>query len=191
MAVADVRDLVPALPAARHPAVAEGHRGDQSAKLALEGLGALFAPVLVSALGVRGALVAAAVPLPVVVVAGWKMLHRLDATAGDRTRTLGLLHGVSCLEPLDMPALESLAGGVVGSPCPPGLTSSARETRATASMWSRPGPQTCSWTASASGSVAPGGGFGERALLRDSALHGNDPRPRADAAARAARERTS
>jgi len=48
----------------------------ESAKLALEGLGAFLAPVLVTTIGVRGTLIAAALPLPIVVVSGWKMLRR-------------------------------------------------------------------------------------------------------------------
>jgi len=141
----------------------------ESAKLALEGLGALLAPVLVSTIGVRGALVAAAVPLPVVVAAGWKMLHRLDATAGDRTRTLGLLHGVSCLEPLDMPALESLAGGVVRLAVPAGADVVRQGDPGDRFYVVEAGTADVLVDGFCVGSVAPGGSFGERALLRDSA----------------------
>jgi hypothetical protein len=121
MAVADVATLsllyrlldIPLLP--RVTAVIE------SSKLALEGLGALLAPLLVATVGIRGALVATAIPLPVAVVAGWGMLHRLDESAGDRARRLKLLHGQPCFEPLDMAALESLAGGTVRMCVPEGV----------------------------------------------------------------------
>jgi CRP-like cAMP-binding protein len=169
MAVADVATLsllyrvldVPLLP--RVTAVVE------SAKLALEGLGAFLAPFLVGSIGVRGALIAAAVPLPVVVVAGWNSLRRLDAAAGERARVLSLLHAVPCLEPLDMAALESLAGGVVRQSVAAG-TDVVRQ--------GDPGDRFYVVTAGTAdvlvdgfcvGSVGPGRSFGERALLRDAA----------------------
>jgi CRP-like cAMP-binding protein len=167
MAVADVATLsllyrvldVPLLP--RVTAVVE------SAKLALEGLGALLAPFLVTAIGIRGALIAAAVPLPVVVLAGWNTLRRLDAAAGERAHVLALLHAVPCLEPLDMAALESLAGGVVRQNVAAG-TDVIRQ--------GDPGDRFHVIVAGTAdvlvdgfsvGSVGPGGSFGERALLRD------------------------
>jgi CRP-like cAMP-binding protein len=169
MAVADVATLsllyrvldIPLLP--RVTAVIE------SAKLALEGLGALLAPLLVSIIDIRGALIAAAIPLPVVVLAGWKMLRRLDASAGERTQVLALLHGVPCLEPLDLAALESLAGGVAHLTVPVG-TDVVRQ--------GDPGDRFYVVAAGSAdvlvdgfcvGSVGPGGSFGERALLRDAA----------------------
>jgi CRP-like cAMP-binding protein len=85
----------------------------ESSKLSLEGIGGLIAPVLVSAFNIRTALIVAAVPLPVVVVVGWRMLHHLETSAGERTNTLTLLHGAPCLEPLDMATLGLLATGVV------------------------------------------------------------------------------
>jgi CRP-like cAMP-binding protein len=85
----------------------------ESTKLALEGLGGFLAPLLASTIGIRAALLVAAIPLPLVVISGWKTLHKVDATAGERARTLELLHGVHCLEPLDMPTLDSLVGRLV------------------------------------------------------------------------------
>ena len=85
----------------------------ESTKLALEGLGALAAPLLASLLGIRWALAIAGLPLPAVVLIGRKLVHSLDATAAQRAHVLSLLHGVPFLESLDMAALESLAGRVV------------------------------------------------------------------------------
>jgi CRP-like cAMP-binding protein len=82
----------------------------ESTKLALEGLGGFLAPVLVLLIGIRGALWVAAVPLPLVAVSGWKMLHRMDATAGERAQLLELVHGVHWLHSLDVPSLENLVG---------------------------------------------------------------------------------
>jgi len=167
MAVADVATLsllyrlldIPLLP--RVMAVIE------SAKLALEGLGALLAPLLVSIIGIRGALVAAAVPLPVVVMAGWKMLHRMDATAGERAQILGLLHGVPCLEPLDMAALESLAGGVVRLTVPEGTDVVRQGDPGDRFYVVKAGTADVLVDGFCVGQVGQGGSFGERALLRD------------------------
>jgi CRP-like cAMP-binding protein len=147
----------------------------ESAKLALEGLGALMAPLLASAIGIRWTLAIAGLPLPAVVVIGRKLLHRLDATASERTGILVLLHGVPFLEPLDMAALEALAGRVANLSVPAG-TDVVRQGE----------PGDCFYVVKAGsfyvvkagsadvlvdgfrvGSVAPGGYFGERALLRN------------------------
>ena len=82
----------------------------ESTKLALEGLGGFLAPVLVLVIGVRGALLVAAVPLPLVALGRWGMLHRMDASAGERAQLLELVHGVHWLRSLDVPSLENLAG---------------------------------------------------------------------------------
>ncbi len=139
----------------------------ESAKLALEGLGALMAPLLASTIGIRWTLAIAGLPLPAVVVIGRKLLHRLDATASERTGILALLHGVPFLEPLDMVALEALAGRVANLSVPAG-TDVVRQGE----------PGDCFYVVKAGsadvlvdgfrvGSVAPGGYFGERALLRN------------------------
>jgi CRP-like cAMP-binding protein len=139
----------------------------ESAKLALEGLGALLAPVLVSIVGIRGALIAAGVPLPVVVLAGWRMLHRLDATADERTSVIILLHAVPCLEPLDVVALESLAGRAVPITVA-GATEVVRQGDSGDCFYVvRDGFADVLVDGFTVGSVAPGGYFGEKALLRD------------------------
>lgn len=84
----------------------------EATKLALEGLGGLLAPLLVSTIGVRGTLLTAAFPLPMVAVGGWRMLHRVDASAGERSALLERLHRVPCLEPLDMASLDGLVSGL-------------------------------------------------------------------------------
>ncbi len=139
----------------------------ESAKLALEGLGALVAPVLASTIGIRWALVIAGLPLPAVILTGRKLVHRLDAAATGRTRVLALLHGVPFLDPLDMAALESLAGRVTHLSVPEG-TDIVRQGEA----------GDCFYVVDAGtaevlvdgyrvGTVTPGGYFGERALLRE------------------------
>ena len=170
MAVADVATLsllyrlldIPLLP--RVTALIE------SSKLALEGLGGLLAPFLVTTIGIRGALVAAAFPLPVVVVARWRMLHRLDASAGERTQVLTLLHGVPCLEPLDMASLGFLATAVLRLNVPEGTDVVRQGDAGDCFYVVKQGSADVLVDDFSVGTVGQGASFGERALLRDVAL---------------------
>jgi CRP-like cAMP-binding protein len=100
MAVADVATSSLLLRMLPGPLLPRATGAIESSKLALEGIGALFAPFLVAEIGVRGALVVAGLP-------------RVDADASERSKVLELLHGAPCLEPLDMVSLDSLASRVV------------------------------------------------------------------------------
>jgi CRP-like cAMP-binding protein len=131
----------------------------ESSKLALEGVGALLAPVLASTIGIRTTLILAGLPLPVVVVAGWRVLHRVDATADDRVRILGLLHGV--------PSLESLAGRVVPLSAPAGAEVVRQGDPGDRFYVVRGGEADVLIDGFVVGTIAPGGYFGEKALLRD------------------------
>jgi CRP-like cAMP-binding protein len=139
----------------------------ESAKLALEGLGAFVGPALVSWTGVRPALLVAAVPLPVVVVAGWGVLHRVDRSAGERHRLLGVLHRVPCLQPLDVASLEALAGGVSRIAVPKGTNVVRQGDRGDNFYVVVTGTADVVVDGFLVGDVGPGGSFGERALLRD------------------------
>jgi MFS family permease len=75
------------------------------------GIGAAIAPVLVSALGSRGALVAAGVLLPVLAALSWPRLRRIDASA-TAPAELDLLRGVPLFAPLPAAALEHLSSGL-------------------------------------------------------------------------------
>lgn len=139
----------------------------ESAKLALEGLGALVAPVLASTIGIRWALAIAGLPLPAVVLIGRKLLHRLDATAGGRSRTLALLHGVPFLEPLDMAALESLAGRVTRLSVAGGVDIVCQGEQGDRFYIVDTGTAEVLVDGFTVGSVGRGDCFGERALLRN------------------------
>lgn len=84
----------------------------ESAKLALEGLGGFLAPFIASTIGIRAALLIAAFPLPLIVAGGWRTLHRVDATAGERALVLDMLHRAPCLRFLDMVSLDALSGRI-------------------------------------------------------------------------------
>ena len=139
----------------------------ESAKLALEGLGALVGPVLASTLGIRWALALAGLPLPAVVLVGRKLLHRLDDTASERTHVLALLHEVPFLESLDMAALESLAGRVTQLSVPSGSDVVRQGEQGDRFYVVKSGHADVLVDNFRVGSVATGDYFGERALLRD------------------------
>jgi CRP-like cAMP-binding protein len=139
----------------------------ESSKLALEGLGALLAPVLVTTIGVRGTLLFAALPLPILVVSGWRMLERLDASASDRTGLLNLLHGVPCLQPLDVASLESLTGRVARMSYPANIDVIRQGDPGDRFYIVESGTADVLVDGFVVGVLGPGDGFGEKALLRN------------------------
>jgi MFS family permease len=81
----------------------------QSILLAAVGIGALVAPLLVSTIDPRGALVAAGVLLPALAVIAWRGLRTLDVRAPERARELELLAGDPLFSSLPVRTLELLA----------------------------------------------------------------------------------
>lgn len=73
------------------------------------GIGAALAPVLVSLLGVRGALVGVGAFLPILAVARWRTLARFEAGKPIPERQFVLLRGVPLFAPLPVAAIENLA----------------------------------------------------------------------------------
>jgi MFS family permease len=73
------------------------------------GLGSLIAPLLVLAFGVRGALLVVGPTLPVVVVARWRALARLEASTPVPEREYHLLRGLGMFAPLPVVQLEEIA----------------------------------------------------------------------------------
>jgi MFS family permease len=80
----------------------------QSVFVGTLGLGAVLAPLLISAFDVRGALIATGLFLPVLAVFAWRPLRRVDA-AVPAPLTLGLLRGIPIFAPLPPTALDELA----------------------------------------------------------------------------------
>ena len=74
------------------------------------GIGSGLAPVLLLAFGVRGALIATGLLLPVLALVTWRWVSRADADAVIPERELELLRGVPMLAPLPMTILEQVAG---------------------------------------------------------------------------------
>jgi MFS family permease len=85
------------------------------------GLGAILAPVLVSLFGVRWALVATGLLLPVLALASWARLHAIDERALVPERELELLRGLPLFAPLPPATLEHLAASLVRVRAAPGM----------------------------------------------------------------------
>ena len=77
------------------------------------GLGALLAPVLVSALGGRGAVLVTGLIMPATVVPLWRRLDAIDASAPAPAELVELLRGIPIFAPLPAPQLERLARALV------------------------------------------------------------------------------
>ena len=76
------------------------------------GLGAVIASLLIDLTSVNIALVAVGAPCPVLAVAAWRRLRRLDRYIGVVDKEIELLHSVPMLQPLPLPAIEQLARGL-------------------------------------------------------------------------------
>jgi len=167
MAVADVATLSLLWRLLEAPLVPRVTATIESAKLLLEGLGAFLAPLLVISVGIRGTLLFAALPLPIVVAVGWTLLYQVDDTAGERAKTLSLCHGAHCLEPLDMASLDGLVSRIHRVDIGAGGVDVVRQGD----------PGDCFYIIESGnaqvlvdghfvGQLGPGASFGERALLR-------------------------
>jgi hypothetical protein len=81
----------------------------ESVLLLTVGLGAIVAPVLVSAFGIRAALVIAGLILPVLVIPAWPVLRRLDRGSDVPVHRLERLRAIPFLAPLPEATIEQLA----------------------------------------------------------------------------------
>jgi MFS family permease len=86
------------------------------------GIGAVLAPVLVSAIGVRGALVVSGVLLPVLGLLSWRRLGAIDRAYVLPVRRLGLLRAIPIFAPLPEAQLEQLARALEEQQVPAGTT---------------------------------------------------------------------
>jgi MFS family permease len=76
------------------------------------GLGALVASLLIELTSLPAALVIVGALCPILVVAAWRRLRRLDRYIGELDQEIRLLHGVHMFQPLPLPAIEHLARGL-------------------------------------------------------------------------------
>jgi MFS family permease len=72
-------------------------------------IGSLVTPPVIDLLGIRGALVVLGLVAPTLVALGWRRLRKIDASIAHRDAEIGVLNKVSMFRPLPMPAIDSLA----------------------------------------------------------------------------------
>jgi hypothetical protein len=84
------------------------------------GVGAATASLVVDRVGVRPALVTVGLLCPVLAVASWRRLRGMDRSIGVRDHDIDMLHTVTMLSVLPLPAIEQLARGLESVQVPAG-----------------------------------------------------------------------
>ena len=131
------------------------------------GIGALLAPVLVSVLDARGAVLVAGLIMPAAVLPLWRPLARSDAAGEVPVQLVELLRGISIFAPLPAPQVERLAGALVEVEVDAGATvfrEGDHGDRFYVVEEGHASVEASGWTLR---ELEPGDFFGEIALLRD------------------------
>ena len=129
------------------------------------GLGSILAPLLLVAFGDRGALAIAGAIMPIVAVATWRWIHRVDEEAIVPTEKLAILRGAPMFARLPMTALERLAEGMRSVSVEPGAAIVREGEIGDAYLIVERGRVAVSQAGQQIGELGPGEGFGEIALL--------------------------
>jgi MFS family permease len=135
--------------------------------LAATAIGAVVAPVLVTWLGPQGALLAAGLFLPVLLVPLWPGLRRVDATAVIAEEPLALLRAIEMFAQLPEPVLERLAAEATSVTATAGQAVVSRGEAGDRFYVLAEGRATVEIDGREARELGPGDFFGEIALLRD------------------------
>jgi MFS family permease len=131
------------------------------------GLGAILAPALVSFFGVRGALVAVGLLLPVLVLASWARLRAIDARTTVPEREIELLQSLPLFAPLPPVTLEQLAARLQRMAVATGTEITRQGEPGERFYIVADGEVEVSVDGRVAATLGPGEHFGEIALLRD------------------------
>jgi MFS family permease len=131
------------------------------------GLGALLTPLLVSAVGSRGAILVAGLILPVILVPLWRPLASIDAAAPMLGEQVELLRRIPIFAPLPAPQLERLAKALVEIRVDPGSIVFEAGDRGDVFYAVADGRAVVEIGGRRARTVEPGDFFGEIALLHD------------------------
>ena len=134
--------------------------------MAAVGLGSILLPPLIDALGSRAALAITGGLLPILVVALFPRILRLDRSAIAPKRELSLLRNVPIFAPLSMAATEHLAGSMVPLAVPAGTPVIKEGEEGTRFYVIAAGKFEVSRDGHPVATLGPSGFFGEIALLR-------------------------
>jgi hypothetical protein len=129
--------------------------------------GAIVAPVLISALGIRAALMLAGAVPPVAVLACWHALRVLDHRVRVRDVDVALLHGVPMLRPLPEATIEQLAARLTRVHVPAGALVFEQGDEGHDFYVIERGQADVIRDGQSISALEPGAGFGEIALIRD------------------------
>jgi hypothetical protein len=130
-------------------------------------LGAVLAPVLVSLLDIRGALVVTGLVLPVLVVLLWRPLAAVDAESVVPTEQVALLRTLPLFGPLPAATLEQLASSLTARTVAAGEVVFSQGDRGDRFYLVADGEFDVTVDRTGASREGPGGYFGEIALLRD------------------------
>ena len=131
-------------------------------------LGSLVAPALVSAFGIRGALLVIGLVSPLAVLAGWKHLCRIDRAVAARDGEIELLRSVPMLGALPLPAIETLASRAEPAVVTAGASVFGQGDCPDRFYVIEDGEAEVRRDGVHVASLGPGDGFGEMALIRQS-----------------------
>ncbi len=131
------------------------------------GIGSLLAPLFVSILGERGALVAAGLILPVVLVPLWRPLVAIDAASAAAEAEISLLRAVPIFAPLPVPEIERLAKALTSVAIEQGSPVFEQGDRGDRFYIIREGTARVEIDGRPIRTRGPGDAFGEIALVRD------------------------
>ena len=131
------------------------------------GVGALLAPLVLAALGPRGAIAAVGGMLVILLAIPWRALRRLEARTTVPAREFAVLRGVPMLGPLPGARVETLALRVIAVPVPPGQVVVHEGEPGDRYYVVADGRFAVEVGGVARAEIGPGGAFGETALLRD------------------------
>jgi MFS family permease len=131
------------------------------------GLGAILAPLLVSLFGLRWALVATGLLLPVLAVISWARLRTIDERVVVPERELELLRALPLFAPLPAVTLEHLARSLVRVPATPGTEITRQGGVGDRFYLVDEGELDVAIDGKVVSTLGPGEHFGEIALLRD------------------------
>ena len=139
----------------------------QSVFVATLGLGAIAAPLMISAIGIRGALIVTGALLPVLAALLWTRISALDAQALAPTRELALLRAIPLFKPLPAPAIDQLASSLIPVQATAGTEIVRQGDPGDRFYVIASGEVDVFIDGSHIGTLGPGEYFGEIALLRD------------------------
>ena len=130
------------------------------------GVGAVVASLLVDRVGVEPALVTVGLLCPVLAVASWPRLRRMDGSIGVRDGDIEVLHSVPMLQVLPLPAIEQLARGLEHVDVPAGRSVFEQGDVGDHYYVIESGQAEVVGDGRVVATLGPGEGFGEVALLR-------------------------